>query len=239
MTAFLASLAFVVLAEMGDKTQLLAMAFACRFRWQTVLWGVLAATLLNHLLAVLVGNYLTVLIPISYIQIGAALSFVLFGLWTIRGDELADEAKHNKFSPFWTVAIAFFIAEMGDKTQLATVALAAKYQTILPVWLGTTLGMMIADGIGIVFGIVLGKRIPERAMKWGAAVLFIGFGLWGLYEYVPVEFWNTPLVLAGLLLLAGCIWLAGRNAAVPASMQTCPVIEPVSGKTNKKTNHND
>ena len=153
MTAFLASLAFVVLAEMGDKTQLLAMAFACRFRWQTVMWGVLVATILNHLFAVLVGNYLTALIPLSTIQIGAALSFILFGVWTIRGDELGDEAKKDKFSPFWTVAIAFFIAEMGDKTQLATIALAAKYQTILPVWLGTTAGMMIADGIGIVFGI--------------------------------------------------------------------------------------
>lgn len=226
MTAFLASLAFVVLAEMGDKTQLLAMAFACRFRWQTVMWGVLVATILNHLLAVLVGNYLTALIPISYIQIGAALSFILFGLWTIRGDELGDEAKQDKFSPFWTVAIAFFIAEMGDKTQLATVALAAKYQTILPVWLGTTFGMMIADGIGIIFGIVLGKRIPERTMKWVAAVLFIGFGLWGLYEYVPAGFWNAPLVSAGLLLLAGCIWLASRNAAAPGSEQTCLLDEP-------------
>ena len=226
MTAFLASLAFVVLAEMGDKTQLLAMAFACRFRWQTVMWGVLLATILNHLLAVLVGNYITALIPISYVQIGAALSFVLFGLWTIRGDKLGDEANKDNFSPFWTVVIAFFIAEMGDKTQLATVALAAKYQAILPVWLGTTFGMMIADGIGILFGIVFGKRIPERIMKWVAAVLFIGFGLWGLYEYVPVGFWNPPLVLAGLLLLAVCIWLVDHNAAAPMSIQTCPVIEP-------------
>ena len=101
MTAFLASLAFVVLAEMGDKTQLLAMAFACRFRWQTVMWGVLVATILNHLFAVLVGNYLTALIPLSTIQIGAALSFILFGVWTIRGDELGDEAKKDKFSPYF------------------------------------------------------------------------------------------------------------------------------------------
>ena len=145
MTAFLTALAFVVLAEMGDKTQLLAMAFACRFRWQTVMWGVLAATVLNHLFAVLVGSYLTAFIPLSYIQIGAAISFIAFGIWTIRGDELRDEAEKDKFSPFWTVAIAFFIAEMGDKTQLATIALAAKFQTVVPVWLGTTAGMMVAD----------------------------------------------------------------------------------------------
>jgi Ca2+/H+ antiporter, TMEM165/GDT1 family len=231
MSAFLASLAFVVLAEMGDKTQLLAMAFACRFRWQTVMWGVFVATVLNHLIAVLVGNYITELIPLNYIQIGSAISFIVFGIWTIRGDELGDEAKKDKFSPFWTVAIAFFIAEMGDKTQLATIALAAKYQTILPVWLGTTIGMMIADGIGIWFGIVLGKRIPDRALKWGAAVLFICFGLWGLSEYVPADFWNAPIIIGSLLSLAGSMWLAARNATPTATEQTTCPVEP--GKKNQ------
>ena len=222
ITAFLTSLAFVVLAEMGDKTQLLAMAFACRFRWQTVMWGVFVATVLNHLFAVLVGNYLTAFIPLHYIQIGAAISFIAFGVWTIRGDELGDEAKKDKFNPFWTVAIAFFIAEMGDKTQLATIALAAKFNSVLPVWLGTTAGMMIADGIGILFGIVMGKKIPERTMKWFAAVLFIGFGVFGLYEYVPADFWTIPITTAGLLLLAGSMWFAARNATPPAMEQTCP-----------------
>lgn len=225
MTAFLTSLAFVVLAEMGDKTQLLAMAFACRFRWQTVMWGVLVATILNHLFAVLVGNYLTALVPLSSIQIAAAVSFILFGVWTIRGDELGDEAKKDKFSPFWTVAIAFFLAEMGDKTQLATIALAAKFHTVLPVWLGTTAGMMVADGVGILFGIVLGRKIPERAMKWFAALLFIGFGLYGLYEYVPNDFWSVPIVAAGLAVLGIAMGLAARNATPPASQQTCR-LEP-------------
>ena len=83
--------------------------------------------------------------------------------------------------------------------------------------------MMVADGIGIMFGIVLGKKIPERTMKWVAAILFIGFGLYGLYEYVAAEFWNAPLVIGGLLALAGSIWLAARNATPPALEQTCPV----------------
>lgn len=226
MTAFLTSLAFVVLAEMGDKTQLLAMAFACRFRWQTVMWGVFVATILNHLFAVLVGNYLTAVIPLHYIQIGAAISFIAFGVWTIRGDELGDEAKKDKFNPFWTVAIAFFIAEMGDKTQLATIALAAKFNTILPVWMGTTVGMMIADGIGILFGIVMGKKIPERTMKGFAATLFIGFGVWGLYEYVPADFRTVPITAAGLAILTASIGLAARNATPPALEQTCPVEPP-------------
>lgn len=184
MTAFLLSLSIVVLAEMGDKTQLLAMAFATRYRAAVVLWAVFWATLLNHLFAVAVGNYLTHFIPIEYIRIAAAVSFILFGIWTIRGDKLNNEDKRFSFSPFWTVAIAFFIAEMGDKTQLATVALAAKYQSIIPVWMGTTTGMIIADAIGIVIGTVIGKKIPERAVKWFAATIFILFGLIGLYPCI-------------------------------------------------------
>lgn len=181
MTAFITALTFVVLAEMGDKTQLLAMAFAMRFRWQTVLWGVFAATLVNHLAAVAAGAYLSRLLPMSYVNIAASVSFILFGVWTIRGDKLAGEEKRNGVSPFWTVATAFFLAEMGDKTQLATIALAAQFQTIVPVWMGTTLGMMIADGFGILAGVVLGKRIPEKAVKYCAALLFILFGAIGLY----------------------------------------------------------
>lgn len=182
MTVYLASLVFVVLAEMGDKTQLLAMALASRYRWQIVMWGVFAATLANHLLAVFAGNWLTHFVPMSAIEIAASVSFILFGLWTIKGDSLDNEDKRFNFSPFWTVAIAFFFAEMGDKTQLATVALAAKYITIIPIWLGTTTGMLIADAIGIIVGIVLGKKIPERFVKWFAAVIFIAFGLIGLYQ---------------------------------------------------------
>lgn len=184
MTAFITASIFVVLAEMGDKTQLLAMAFAMKFRWQTVLWGVLVATLANHLLAVVIGAYLSAWIPMTYIQIAASVSFILFGLWTIRGDTLEGEDRDRPYSPFWTVAIAFFLAEMGDKTQFATIALAAQFQTILAVWMGTTVGMMLADGLGIVVGIVLGKKIPEKAVKWFAAIVFIGFGIFGLYESI-------------------------------------------------------
>lgn len=181
MTAFLTSLAIVALAETGDKTQLLAMAFAARFRWQTVLAAVFVATAANHLFAVYVGNYLTSIIPLHFIKIAAAVAFILFGLWTIRGDRLEDEDKRFSFNPFWTVTVAFFLAEMGDKTQLATVALAAQFNTIVPVWFGTTSGMLIADAAGIIIGIMLHKRIPEKQIKWFAALVFIAFGLWGLY----------------------------------------------------------
>ncbi len=182
MTAFLTSLFIVFLAEMGDKTQLLAMAFASRLRWQTVLLGIFVATAANHFFAVVAGTYLSNVVPIMYVKIAASLSFILFGFWTIRGDSLTDEDKRYNFSPFWTVTIAFFLAEMGDKTQLASVALAAEMNNIIPVWAGTTTGMMIADAIGIIIGIVMHKRIPEKKVKWFAALVFIAFGIWGLYQ---------------------------------------------------------
>lgn len=215
MTAFWASLIFVVLAEMGDKTQLLAMAFATRYKASVVMWGVFVATALNHALAVAVGNYLTVFVPLQYIQIAAAISFVLFGLWTIRGDRLEGEDKRFSFSPFWTVAIAFFIAEMGDKTQLATVALAAKYQAPVATWLGTNAGMLIADAIGIVIGIVMHRHIPEQAVKWGAALVFIVFGIYGIHETVPDRI-LTPLVeTVGLVVIAVTGYLLARGSVNP------------------------
>lgn len=207
LTPYLASLGFVVLAEMGDKTQLLAMAFASRYRWQTVMWGVFVATLFNHFLAVVAGNYLTAFVPIRYVQIAAAASFILFGLWTLRGDTLEGEDKRFNYSPFWTVAVAFFFAEMGDKTQLATVALAARYETIIPVWLGTTSGMLVADAVGIIIGIVLGKKIPERLIKWFAALVFIAFGIIGLYDSVSWTVFLVSSALTVILVLGFALYL--------------------------------
>ncbi len=224
ISAFVLATVAVVLAEMGDKTQLLAMAFATRFRWQTVLWAVLAATLINHLLAVALGNVITQFIPIDWIKLVAAGSFILFALWTIRGDALHGEDQRQGSSPFWTVAIAFFIAEMGDKTQLMTIALAAdeavkiggagwlaKCQQIIPVWMGTTCGMMIADAFGIVVGIVLHKHIPEKAVKWVAALCFAAFGLIGLDNSLdnllcPGETCHHPYLIACILLLPLAMW---------------------------------
>lgn len=211
MTAFLFSLGFVLLAEMGDKTQLVAVAFATRYKFSVVMWGVFVATACNHFLAVLTGNYLTNIINIQYIQIIAAVSFILFGLWTIHGDELKGEDKRFNFSPFLTVAVAFFFAEMGDKTQLTTLALAAKYQSVMPVLVGTTAGMLIADAMGIGIGIILGRKIPERIIKWFAALIFIFFGLYGLYEYIPSEMLTLPAIIGTLtFILVSAIFL-GRG----------------------------
>lgn len=212
MLIFLGATLMVVLAEMGDKTQLLAMAFATRFPAKAVLWGVFIATILNHALAVAVGTYLGASLNLQIVQLVAAASFILFGLWTIRGDTINNEHKRRLVvGPIVTVAIAFFIAEMGDKTQLATVALAAKYDNPLATLLGTTTGMMIADALGIFVGVVAGRKIPERTVKWVSAWIFIVFGLISLYTAVPKEYitLTSSAVVIGLTGLA--VWLIGRK----------------------------
>jgi putative Ca2+/H+ antiporter (TMEM165/GDT1 family) len=182
MTAFIASFLFVVLAEMGDKTQLLAMAFASKYKASQVLIAVFIATVLNHFLAVLTGQFLTVIIPIKVISLIAAASFIVFGLWTLRGDKLeGEENRVSKYGPIVTVAIAFFLAEMGDKTQLATISLAVEFKNMWFVLIGTTLGMIIADAFGIVVGVVMKKHIPEKTIKWFSAIIFILFGLSGIW----------------------------------------------------------
>ncbi len=186
--AFLASFIFVVLAEMGDKTQLLAMAFCARYRASQVLTAVFIATILNHALAVAMGRFLATVIPFHVISLVAAFSFILFGIWTIKGDKLeGEETRARPFGPVTTVAIAFFLAEMGDKTQLATVSLAVQYSNPFGVLMGTTLGMLVADSIGICAGVMLKKYVPDRAVKWGAAVIFIAFGLYGILKALLVK----------------------------------------------------
>lgn len=183
--AFLVATGAVTLAEMGDKTQLLAMAFACKFKASKVLTGVFLATLINHALAVAAGNLIAHYSILDvWIQGVASLSFILFGLWTIRGDKLEGETGgKTRFGTVITVAIAFFIAELGDKTQLATFALAAKYPANpIGILAGTTTGMLIADTIGIIVGVIMCKKIPERTIKLISAGVFILFGIVGSYQ---------------------------------------------------------
>lgn len=210
--AFIFSAGAVVLAEMGDKTQLLAMAFATKYKASKVMLGVFIATIFNHALAVAVGNYITRFQSAeTWIQGIASLSFIFFGLWTIRGDKLeGEENRTSQYGAVATVAIAFFIAEMGDKTQLATIALATKFPEN-PLWLlvGTTTGMMIADAIGIIVGIVMCKRIPERTIKLVSAAAFIFFGFIGSYqvasEKLQLEANLIVLGLTGIAVLTGAI----------------------------------
>ncbi|MDR0356854.1 MAG: TMEM165/GDT1 family protein [Clostridiales Family XIII bacterium] len=215
LIAYAVSAGTVVLAEMGDKTQLLAMAFAARYKPSKVLLGVLIATLLNHALAVAAGNIVAKIESAqTLIQCVASLSFIFFGLWTLRGDRLdGEENRKTRFGPVVTVAIGFFIAEMADKTQLATIALAAKFPDA-PLWilLGTTTGLLIADAVGIIVGVVLKRKIPERKVKFISAGIFIFFGFltggMALYEQSTIPHAAVTILL---IALAACTGLIARK----------------------------
>jgi Ca2+/H+ antiporter, TMEM165/GDT1 family len=189
VTGFLAatalSFAVIFVAELGDKSQLMAMTFATRFRALPVLLGIAAATAVTHAVSVGVGYLLGAAIPTFWISLVAAVAFVGFGLWTLRGDTLTDDeesrASASSRSAFLTVGVVFFLAELGDKTMLATITLATQYpgtSGVLGVWVGSTVGMVIADGLAIVLGRVLGRNLPERLIRIGAAVLFFAFAAW-------------------------------------------------------------
>lgn len=182
MIAFWQSLLFIAIAEMGDKTQLVSLAFATRFRIPVVIGGIFVATLLVHVVSVGIGGVLGLTLPGTWIAVAAGIAFIGFGVWTLRGDKAdeAEKSKTSRYGAFATVAMTFFLAELGDKTMLTTVTLASRYQTFVDfvlVWLGSTLGMVLADGLAIIVGIALGKRLPEKAIRYGAAGIFIGTGI--------------------------------------------------------------
>jgi Ca2+/H+ antiporter, TMEM165/GDT1 family len=210
MREFITALLFVVVAEMGDKTQLLAMAMASKYKAGKVMIGVLIATVLNHALAVVLGSYLSRLVPMDVVKIVAAIAFLAFGLWTLRGDKLdGEDNKKSKFGPVVTVAIAFFFAEMGDKTQLMTITIAAKSVSPIFVLMGTTAGMLVADGIGILGGAWMAKHIPEKYIKWGAGLVFIFFGTLTLYQAVPASLLNPVCLILYFAVTALLIYLVG------------------------------
>lgn len=176
--AIVSSFALVAVSEIGDKTQLLAFALASRFRrpWP-MLAGVFVATLANHGLASTVGVSIAAHVPERVMAGVLALTFVIFGAWTLRPDSLDGAEKASRFGPFLTTAALFFLAEMGDKTQLATVALAARFHSAISVTIGTTVGMMITDGVAVFAGEKLSTRVQGRWIRIGAASLFFIFGL--------------------------------------------------------------
>ena len=191
MDAVLAStlLAFGVIfvAELGDKSQLMALTFATRFKVWPVLLGITIATAVVHLVSVGIGYGLGAALPTGWISLVAALAFIAFGFWTLRGDVLTDEEKEkaNRATKSAVIAVgtAFFLAELGDKTMLATITLATDYGWF-GTWLGSTLGMVAADALAIIVGRALGKRLPENVIRIGAAILFFVFGIWLAVEAV-------------------------------------------------------
>jgi putative Ca2+/H+ antiporter (TMEM165/GDT1 family) len=182
MYALLLSTAVIFVAELGDKSQLMAMAFATRYRIRDVLIGITAATAVVHLASVGIGYWIGdgFADHQAAISIVAGIAFLAFAAWTWRGDELTEDeaakAGRSKGAAIVAVGVAFFLAELGDKTMLATITLATQ-EGWLGTWIGSTIGMVAADALAIVAGAMLGKRLPDRILKVGATAAFVIFGL--------------------------------------------------------------
>ena len=230
LSALLVSFAVIFIAEMGDKTQLVAMMFALRYRWWVVLSAIFTATIAVHLLSVAIGHYLGAALPTHLLGILAGAMFVFFGLWTLRGDSLSEDesnmAQRATGAAFFVVTSAFFLAELGDKTMLATVTLAAD-KPWLPVWIGSTLGMVAADALAILVGVVAGKHLPERLIQIVAAGLFLAFGAYmlisGFFPGTPVAFVLLGSVAAVAAVAAG-LWALPQHLR-PAVLRAQPAPE--------------
>jgi putative Ca2+/H+ antiporter (TMEM165/GDT1 family) len=180
LSAFLLSFGVIFVAELGDKSQLMAMAFAARYKAWPVLIGISIATAFTHAISVGIGAVVGAQLPTDTIAIIAGVAFLVFAAWTLRGDRLDDDeveaADRKNRNAIVAASVAFFLAELGDKTMLATITLATK-EGVVGTWLGSTLGMVAADALAIVVGQQLGARLPERTIRIGASVLFVVFGV--------------------------------------------------------------
>lgn len=185
LEAFFASTAVVALAEIGDKTMLLAIVLAARLRAPVaILLGILVATLANHALAALVGSQVAGLIDAPWFRIAVALGFIAMAAWTLVPDKFDDDddAVTHRGGAFMTTLVAFFLVEMGDKTQVATIALGAQYHSVIVVTAGTTLGMMLANAPAVFLGEKLVQKVSLKLTRTIAALLFLVLGLWQLAE---------------------------------------------------------
>lgn len=221
MDAFWTALGLIFLMEMGDKSQLVIMALATRYRWQQVLTGLVLASAVVHGLAVVVGGLLGDFIPMVYVKTLAGLAFLAFAYVSLRASNDEEEAEDTATSgllrrwPALAIALAFSISEFGDKTQLATIAATAKSGLPWLTWAGATLGMVAADGLGIVVGRLL-QRVPAWLIKAVSAGIFVVFGWSSLGEV-----WNWPHLLqyGGLaILLGGCLTLVWRQRQSASSI---------------------
>lgn len=223
---FLQAFLLVFVAEMGDKSQLLAMTFAARYPVKKVLVGMLIGAFLNDGLAVWMGSLLSSFVPMDAIQVIAGLAFILFAFWSLKMEEDEEEMEHRKqkFGPVVTVATAYFIGEFGDKTQLTAIALASNAVSPLAVLFGTVFGMFATGSIGIYIGKKLGDKLPEIAIRLVSAALFLFFGISKLVLALPERFLTATnillfsgVLLVSMLLLARFLILArkqGRETAL-------------------------
>ena len=180
LEALLSALVLVFVAELGDKTQLVALGFGARYRLLPVMTGLVLGYAAVNLVSVVVGGLLGATLPTQLVGIGGGILFIGFAVWTLRGDDHADDGDAPREDiggrVVLTVAVAIFVAELGDKTMLATATLAAASDPVL-VWIGATTGIILAGMLGVLVGRFLGTHLPERAIRIGSAVLFAVFGV--------------------------------------------------------------
>ena len=184
MEAFLTSAALVAIAEIGDKTQLLAIVLATRFKrpWPIVA-GIFVATLANHFLAALAGEQAASFLEGTWFRYLVAASFIVMAGWTLIPDTFDEgETKPDRFGALLTTLVAFLLVEMGDKTQLATIARGARFHSVVPVMAGTTVGMLIANIPAVLLGHEVIKRVPLKTVRLIAALMFLAIGLWLLAQ---------------------------------------------------------
>jgi putative Ca2+/H+ antiporter (TMEM165/GDT1 family) len=188
VAALWTSFLVVVLAEMGDKTQLIALALATRYRrpW-TIMLGILVATVLNHSLAATAGVWIARLLPPVTLTWVLAIGFIAFGVWTLVPDDAPETRERERWGPLLTTIVVFFLAEMGDKTQLATVALGARFASASWVTVGTTLGMLAADAVVVFGGFALMRVMSPTLLRRIAAALFLILGVAALAAALAVS----------------------------------------------------
>ncbi len=208
---FLKAFALIFIAEMGDKTQILVMAFATKYDVKKVLLGIFIGSLLNHGIAVFLGNTLFKMVDPNLLQIIAGFAFISFAIWNLKmGDDEEKVTKKAKHGAVVTVAIALFIGELGDKTQLTAITLSASSQYPLFILMGTVTGMVVTGAVGIYFGIKLGSKISELFIKISAALIFYMFGFIKLYNSLPSEYLKLYYIIPFIIvvLAVGLIVLA-------------------------------
>lgn len=179
------SFILVALSEMGDKTQLLAFSLAARFKkpW-SIMAGIFVATIFNHGLASYSGEWIAHVFRQDILGYFLGATFIAFGIWTLRPDSLEVKKENPKFGAFITTTVLFFLAEMGDKTQLATLALGAQYRSAVAVTIGTTMGMLITDGLAVFLGEKFAEKVKMEHGRWIAASLFFIFGVLSIFHVV-------------------------------------------------------
>lgn len=210
LAATLLSLGVVFLAELGDRSQLLTMTYALRYRWWVVLTGVAIASFTVHGISVAIGHFLGATLPARPMAFAAAIAFLIFAVWAWREGSDSDDDVSTPHEPRFallTVVSSFVLAEISDKTSLATVTLASHHNWV-GVWIGSTVGMLLADGLAIAAGLLLHQRLPEQLLHSLASLLFLLFGLWMLFDTALGWRWVAVAVTAAVLLATAALAVA-------------------------------